>query len=75
MVSPYEHHSNLLPWRETDAEIIYANDGSKTSIDLVDLENKLKFYQTDRRLKIAAFTVITNNNITNYNNIIVINTI
>jgi selenocysteine lyase/cysteine desulfurase len=57
LVSPYEHHSNLLPWRETGSEIIYANDGLKTSIDLIDLENKLKYYQNDRRLKIATFTV------------------
>lgn len=57
LVSPYEHHSNLLPWRETGSEIIYANDGLKTSLDLIDLENKLKYYQNDRRLKIATFTV------------------
>lgn len=57
IVSPYEHHSNLLPWRELGSDIIYANDGVKTSIDLVDLENKLKKYQNDRRVKIGTFTV------------------
>ena len=56
-MSPYEHHSNLLPCREIGSEIMYANDGAKSSIDLVDLEKKLKKFQNDRRLKIGSFTV------------------
>lgn len=57
IVSPYEHHSNLLPWREIGSEIIYANDDAAQAIDLNDLENKLRKYTNDRRPKIATFSV------------------
>ena len=57
ILSPYEHHSNLLPWRELGAEIDYANDANDASIDLKDLENKLKDYHRryPRRIKIGTF--------------------
>ena len=60
VVSPYEHHSNLLPWREKGAEIIYAIDSNDSSIDLVDLETKLSQYGQSKRLKIGSFTVNIN---------------
>jgi len=60
IVSPYEHHSNLLPWRETNCKVIWAQDADNSSIDLEDLESKLienrKKYPN--RLRIGSFTVI-----------------
>lgn len=56
-MSPYEHHSNLLPWRQLNAEIVYVNDADDSSIDFDDLEQKLKKYKNQNRLKIGSFTV------------------
>jgi hypothetical protein len=48
-----------LPWRELGAKIEYANDANNASIDLEDLEKKLKDYHKryPNRLKIGTFTV------------------
>lgn len=43
-VSPYEHHSNLLPWREALSEMVYIDETEEGQIDLNDLEKKLQFY-------------------------------
>lgn len=59
-VSPYEHHSNLLPWREALAEVVFINETQFGSIDLVDLESKLKQYQHDRRMRIGSFSAASN---------------
>ncbi len=62
-VSPYEHHSNLLPWREIFSEMIYINENSEGTIDLIDLETKLKAYslsEYSHRLKIGCFTAASN---------------
>uniref|UniRef100_A0A7S1KL75 Aminotransferase class V domain-containing protein n=1 Tax=Percolomonas cosmopolitus TaxID=63605 RepID=A0A7S1KL75_9EUKA len=42
-VGPYEHHSNILPWRECGAKIVFVDeDADKGGVDLLDLEDKLK---------------------------------
>ncbi|XP_050434558.1 uncharacterized protein LOC126841860 [Adelges cooleyi] len=46
LVGPYEHHSNLLPWREIGATIVRVAETKEGFIDLVDLENKLRLYQS-----------------------------
>lgn len=46
LVGPYEHHSNLLPWREIGATVIRVAETKEGFIDLVDLENKLRLYQS-----------------------------
>jgi len=46
---PYEHHSNLLPWRESGCEIVMIRECPTThNVDLVQLENKLQQYQYQR---------------------------
>jgi selenocysteine lyase/cysteine desulfurase len=42
-VSPFEHHSNLLPWREAEGcEVVVINAlPDSFEMDLSDLENKL----------------------------------
>ncbi|CAF0979761.1 unnamed protein product, partial [Brachionus calyciflorus] len=59
-VSPYEHHSNLLPWREALSEVIFINETAEGAIDLVDLEIKLQRYQNDHRVKIGSFSAASN---------------
>ncbi|KAL6047945.1 Aminotransferase, variant 2 [Balamuthia mandrillaris] len=60
-VGPYEHHSNLLPWRESICEVVEieeSNDGTG-AMDLADLERKLVQY-TDRKLKMGSFSAASN---------------
>lgn len=40
--------------------MIYANEDVNGSIDLVDLERKLRHYKNDRRIKIGSFTAASN---------------
>lgn len=41
LVGPYEHHSNLLPWRESGAEIIEIDEAASGGPHLADLERRL----------------------------------
>lgn len=59
-VGPFEHHSNLLPWRESNAEVVTVperEDGC--GIDRVALEKLLKTY-VDRPLLVGAFSAGSN---------------
>lgn len=42
IVGPFEHHSNLLPWRELAHKILVVKEDCFGLVDLVDLENKLQ---------------------------------
>ncbi len=58
-IGPYEHHSNILPWRESGAEIIEIEEGPEGGPDLAALEEHL--IACDRRpLKIGAFSAASN---------------
>ncbi|CAD5112532.1 DgyrCDS1743 [Dimorphilus gyrociliatus] len=60
-VGPYEHHSNLLPWREIGADIIRIKEDSQGAIDLNDLLEQLRKYETiTDRLKIGCFCAASN---------------
>ena len=41
-VSPFEHHANLLPWREAGAEVVWVAEDGSGRTDIVDLEHKLQ---------------------------------
>ncbi len=41
LVGPYEHHSNLLPWRESNAEVIEVREGDAPGPDLEALKSLL----------------------------------
>lgn len=59
LVGPYEHHSNLLPWRECGATLIEIREADEGGVDLSDLEEKLRRY-SDEGLLIAAFSAASN---------------
>jgi len=40
-VGPYEHHSNLLPWRESPAEVVAVGEDGDGQVDLDELEAQL----------------------------------
>lgn len=59
LIGPYEHHSNILPWRETGAEVIeIPEDQTMGGPDLVALETVLR--QAVGRPVIGAFSAASN---------------
>lgn len=41
LCGPYEHHSNILPWRETGAEVVEIAEAPSGGVDLDDLDAAL----------------------------------
>lgn len=58
-VGPYEHHSNILPWRESNATVVEIPEASTGGPDLAVLEDALKTY-AEFDLKIGAFSKASN---------------
>lgn len=58
-IGPYEHHSNILPWRESGAEIVEIAEAAEGGPDLVMLENELKS-RGDRALLVGSFSAASN---------------
>lgn len=59
LVSPYEHHSNELPWLESVAEVVEIALGADGRLDLADLDRRARAYAS-RPLKIGAFSAASN---------------
>ncbi|XP_022083249.1 uncharacterized protein LOC110975241 [Acanthaster planci] len=59
-VGPYEHHSNILPWKETGAKVVRIRDADRGQIDMKLLEQKLKYYQHKSRFLIGCFSAASN---------------
>jgi len=58
-VGPHEHHSNELPWRECNADVVTIGEDADGRVDLEHLEFELERYE-HRRLRIGAFTAASN---------------
>lgn len=58
LIGPYEHHSNILPWRESGAEVIEIPEAVNGGPDLAALEAALKGGQG--RLMIGSFSAASN---------------
>ncbi len=59
LIGPYEHHSNILPWRESKAEVIEIPEAEEGGPDLTELELQL-VRQPEGRLVIGAFSAASN---------------
>ncbi|KAG7356486.1 aminotransferase [Nitzschia inconspicua] len=60
ILGPFEHHSNMLPWRElgtVDIETVAYQNGT---IDLKDLERILKRHEKRNSIKIGSFAAASN---------------
>ncbi|MEX0303908.1 MAG: aminotransferase class V-fold PLP-dependent enzyme [Leisingera sp.] len=58
-IGPYEHHSNILPWRESKAEVVEIPEAPAGGVDLGALEQALKDH-AGSDLKIGSFSAASN---------------
>lgn len=58
ITGPYEHHSNILPWRESGAEVVEVKDQANGEINLEHLDQVLS--NAGDRLVICAFSAASN---------------
>ena len=59
LVGPYEHHSNLLPWRESGACVIAVRESANGAVDIQHLEQLLQLH-AKTALKIGTFSAASN---------------
>lgn len=59
LIGPYEHHSNILPWRESGAEVIEIGEAETGGPDLGELERVLRTADPER-LVVGAFSALSN---------------
>lgn len=58
-IGPYEHHSNILPWRESKATVVEIPEARDGGVDLRVLEAALKEY-AHCDVKIGSFSAASN---------------
>ncbi|MCR5857246.1 aminotransferase class V-fold PLP-dependent enzyme [Mesorhizobium sp. J428] len=58
ILGPYEHHSNILPWRESGAEVIEIGEGPEGGPDVEALRHALRRYAG--RPTVCAFSAASN---------------
>lgn len=59
-ISPYEHHSNDLIWRESYADLVEISLTKEGYLDLSDLEKKVSDPQYANRLKVGSISAASN---------------
>ncbi|WP_170444538.1 aminotransferase class V-fold PLP-dependent enzyme [Ruegeria arenilitoris] len=59
LIGPYEHHSNILPWRESKAQVIEIPEGPEGGPDMAVLEKAL-IEHSDSDLVIGSFSAASN---------------
>ena len=59
IIGPYEHHSNILPWRESGAEVVEIGEAPSGGPDVAELSRVLKDNKENRRV-ICAFSAASN---------------
>ncbi|MCA0044770.1 aminotransferase class V-fold PLP-dependent enzyme [Celeribacter litoreus] len=58
-IGPYEHHSNILPWRESKATVVEIPESAGGGPDLEMLQRALEAHK-DADLKIGSFSAASN---------------
>ncbi|PIN20610.1 Cysteine desulfurase [Handroanthus impetiginosus] len=59
-VGPYEHHSNILSWRQSLAEVVEICLDHHGLIDMEELREKLEFYKARNRPILGSFSACSN---------------
>jgi len=58
IIGPYEHHSNILPWRESGAQVVELQEAAQGGPDLAQLGELLK--ANAGRLIVGSFSAASN---------------
>lgn len=58
-IGPYEHHSNILPWRHSIADVVEIPASDAGELDLDALRSELERH-ADRPLRIGSFSAASN---------------
>ncbi|KAG8383810.1 hypothetical protein BUALT_Bualt04G0052600 [Buddleja alternifolia] len=59
-VGPYEHHSNVLSWRQSLAEVVEIGLNHDGLIDMEALRQKLEYYKSKNRPILGSFSACSN---------------
>ncbi|MCL3883353.1 aminotransferase class V-fold PLP-dependent enzyme [Marivita sp. GX14005] len=59
LIGPYEHHSNILPWRESGAEVVEIAEAQGGGVDLDDLVRALEHARGAARI-VGSFSAASN---------------
>ena len=59
-LSPFEHHSNLLPWKEAGAKIVWATQTANGEVDIENLEKELQKHSHCSQRLIGSFSAASN---------------
>ncbi|KAM3359972.1 hypothetical protein P3S68_019683 [Capsicum galapagoense] len=59
-VGPYEHHSNILSWRQSLAEVVEIGLDENGLVDMESLRDQLEFYKTTNRPMLGSFSACSN---------------
>lgn len=60
-IGPFEHHSNLIPWRESGCEIVMIPECRTTGdVDIAYLDRLLQKSEYTGRMKMGTFTAVSN---------------
>ncbi|GER40638.1 cysteine desulfurase [Striga asiatica] len=60
LVGPYEHHSNILSWQQTLAEVVEIGINPHGLLDMDDLREKLALYRSKNRPILGSFSACSN---------------
>ncbi|XP_057487698.1 uncharacterized protein LOC130773772 [Actinidia eriantha] len=59
-VGPYEHHSNILSWRQSLAEVVEIGLDENGLLDMEALRHQLRLYQGTKRPMLGSFSACSN---------------
>lgn len=59
-IGPYEHHSNILIWKEGMAEVVEIGLDECGALDLEELKKKVSDKKYENRLKVGSFSAASN---------------
>ncbi|XP_057982429.1 uncharacterized protein LOC131167616 [Malania oleifera] len=59
-VGPYEHHSNILSWRQSLAEVVEIGLDDNGLLDVEALRMQLQYYQATNRPMLGSFSACSN---------------
>lgn len=59
-IGPYEHHSNLLSWRQSLAEVVEIGLDNNGLIDIEALKEQLESYRHTNRPMLGSFSACSN---------------